>query len=253
MHTTRSADGTRIAYDRAGDGPPVVLAVGAFCDRHRVDPLAALLAREHTVLWYDRRGRGDSDPATAGPDAAGREIEDLAAVVAEAGPGAALYGHSSGAVLALAAAARGVPVSRVVAYEPPWALDDTVGDPTLEPRVRAALADDRLDDAVRLFIAGGTEPLPFEGTPVWAGMRALAPTLAFEFAVVGPTGLPPWLADIAVPVLVVEGGESEAWAKATAAAVAGTIPGAGHRILAGQEHGVDHEAIAPVIAGFLTG
>ncbi|MCO1657675.1 alpha/beta fold hydrolase [Pseudonocardia humida] len=253
MQTIRSADGTRIAYDRAGEGPPVVLAVGAFCDRHVVDPLAALLARERTVLWYDRRGRGDSDPAAAGPDAVEREVEDLAAVVAAAGPGTALYGHSSGAILALAAAARGVPVDRVVAYEPPWAVDDTASDPALEPRVRAALADGRPDDAVRLFIGGSTAPLGFEDTPAWAGMRALAPTLPFDFALAGPVGLPAWLADVAVPVLVLDGGESEAWARDTVAAVARAVPGARHRTLAGQGHGVDHDAVAPVIAEFLAG
>lgn len=253
MQTIRSTDGTRIAYERTGEGPPVVLTVGAFCDRRTAGPLAALLAREHAVTWYDRRGRGDSDPATAGPDAAQREIEDLAAVVGVAGPGAALYGHSSGAVLALAAAAKGVPVSRVAAYEPPWAVDDTAADPTLEPRVRAALGEGRLDDAVRIFIGGSTEPLGFEGTPAWAGMRALAPSLPFDFALVGPVGLPPWLGDLAVPVLVLDGGESEAWARDATAAVARTVPGARHRTIEGQGHGVDHAAVAPALAEFFAG
>jgi pimeloyl-ACP methyl ester carboxylesterase len=252
MQTTRSADGTRIAYERTGDGPPVVLAVGAFCDRRTVEPLAALLAGRHTVLRYDRRGRGDSDPATAGPDSVDREVEDLAAVVAEAGAGAAVYGHSSGAILALAAAARGVPVSRVAAYEPPWALDESATDPTLEPRVRAALDADRLDDAVRLFIGGSTDPLPFEGTPGWAAMRALAATLPFDLALPGPAGLPSWLADIAVPVLVLDGAESEAWARDAAAAVARAVPAARHTTLAGQGHGVDHDAVAPVLSDFFT-
>jgi pimeloyl-ACP methyl ester carboxylesterase len=251
MQTTRSADGTRIAYERTGDGPPVVLVVGAFCDRRTVEPLAGLLADRHTVLRYDRRGRGDSDPATAGPDAVDREIEDLAAVVAEAGEGAALYGHSSGAVLALAAAARGVPVSRVAAYEPPWAVDDDATDPTLEPRIRAAVAKGRLDDAVRLFVGGSTDPLPFEDTPAWAGMRALAPSLPFDLALPGPTGLPPWLGGLTVPVLVLDGGESEPWARATVAAVARAVPGARHVTIPGQGHGVAHDAVAPVLADFL--
>jgi pimeloyl-ACP methyl ester carboxylesterase len=103
--TVRSADGTPIAFDRAGDGPVLILVVGALCDRASNGPLAAALAPHFTVYNYDRRGRGAS--GNTAPYAAEKEIEDLAAVLGAAGGSALVYGHSSGAALALEAAARG--------------------------------------------------------------------------------------------------------------------------------------------------
>lgn len=119
-----SADGTRIAYDRAGDGPPVVLLGGAF--QHRaVDPrtaqLAQLLATDHTVLHYDRRGRGDSGDTA--PNAPEREIEDLAAMIEAAGGTASVFAMSSGGALALDATVAGVPIGRLAVYEPPLIVD----------------------------------------------------------------------------------------------------------------------------------
>lgn len=117
MNTVKSADGTPIVFDRLGDGPPVVLVTGALCDRSATRALAEELARTFTVINYDRRGRGDSDDTA--PYAVQREIEDLAALITEAGGTAAVYGHSSGAALALHAAAHGLPITRLVLHEPP--------------------------------------------------------------------------------------------------------------------------------------
>src|SRR3978361_1777976 len=100
-----STDGTTIAYQRTGSGPALVLVVGAFCDRTTTASLTPLLAPHFTVYEYDRRGRGDS--GGGGAYAGGRELEDLAAVVAAAGGQAMAYGHSSGAILALEAVAAG--------------------------------------------------------------------------------------------------------------------------------------------------
>ena len=129
METTRSADGTVIAYERAGDGPPLIVAVGAFCDRKTFVPPAGLTGR-FTVCTYDRRGRGDSgDTQPYSPD---REVTDLAAVIEAVpgsgagepgfGAGAFVFGHSSGAALALRAAAHGVPMAALVAYEAPFMI-----------------------------------------------------------------------------------------------------------------------------------
>ncbi|MGB6613218.1 MAG: alpha/beta hydrolase, partial [Trebonia sp.] len=104
METVTSADGTVIAYDRTGDGPILIVSVGAFCTRHTfVAP--AELTRRFTVVTYDRRGRGDSgDTAPFAPE---REYEDLAAVAAATGTESPfVFGHSSGAAIALRAAAR---------------------------------------------------------------------------------------------------------------------------------------------------
>jgi len=95
MDTVKSADGTVIAYDRAGDGPALIVSVGAFCTRHTFAAPADLTQR-FTVFTYDRRGRGDSGDTQ--PFAPEREYEDLAAVAGAAGAEPPfVFGHSSGA------------------------------------------------------------------------------------------------------------------------------------------------------------
>jgi pimeloyl-ACP methyl ester carboxylesterase len=122
VETVLSGDGTNIAFDRVGEGPPVVVVDGALCDRAANRPTAEQLAQHFTVINYDRRGRGDSgDTAPYAPE---REIEDLEAIIAGAGGIASVYGHSSGAALALHAAARGLPIARLVLHEPPYTLED---------------------------------------------------------------------------------------------------------------------------------
>src|SRR5215475_2797232 len=137
MNTAVSADGTMIAFDRYGDGPPVIMTVGVFNTRSQTEPLARTLAPHFTVLNYDRRGRGDSGDTA--PYAVGREIDDLAALIAAAGGSAALFGHSSGATLALKAAAAGLPISKLVMYEPPFRTDDS--HPGLPAGFAAQLAE----------------------------------------------------------------------------------------------------------------
>src|SRR5215208_5358783 len=120
---TTSADGTPIAFDRTGEGPPLILVGGAFNDRMTPAPLAELLATSFTVYTYDRRGRGDS--GFTEPYAVEREIEDLEAVIEAAGGSARLFGHSSGGALALETTARGISVSKLAVYEMPYIVDDT--------------------------------------------------------------------------------------------------------------------------------
>ncbi len=121
MNRVISADGTSIAFDRLGDGQPVIVVGGILCDRAKTRPLAEELAKHFTVINYDRRGRGDSGDTA--PYAIEREIEDLRALVAEVGGTASVYGHSSGAGLVLHAAADGLPAPKVVLHEPPYAPD----------------------------------------------------------------------------------------------------------------------------------
>src|SRR3954453_14241422 len=121
MDKVTSRDGTTIAFDRLGDGPPVILVCGAMCDRALMRPTAEELAKCFTVFNYDRRGRGGRGGAA--PYAVEREIEDIGALVAEAGGKASVYGHSSGAGLVLHAAAHGVPMAKIVPHDPPYAPD----------------------------------------------------------------------------------------------------------------------------------
>src|SRR6266536_4143304 len=122
MDTVTSTDSTRIAFDRLGGGTPLILVGGALCDRRSTAALSEALAADFAVISYDRRGRGDSGDTQ--PYAVEREIDDLAALIAAAGGTAAVYGHSSGAGLALRAAAHGLPITRLILHEPPFAPDN---------------------------------------------------------------------------------------------------------------------------------
>lgn len=258
METTRSDDGTPIAFDREGEGPALVVVVGAFSDRASSAPLAALLAPKFTVFRYDRRGRGSSGDTA--PYAVEREIEDLDSVVAAAGGSAFVFGHSSGAVLALEAAARGLPVTRLVAYEPPYIVEGTRARPVaLAERVGELLASDRRSEAAELFLLDGPELPPqvvamMKKAPVWARFEALAHTIPNELAVVGDQRIPAQrLATINVPTLVLSGGDSPPWAGDGAEAVTAAIPGSEHRVLEGQTHNAADDVLAPVLGSFLLG
>jgi len=259
MQTVTSADGTELAVDTAGSGPAVILLGGAFNDRSTVAGLAGVLAPSCTVHWYDRRGRGDSGDTP--PYAVEREFEDLAAVIAYAGGHAHVFGHSSGAVLALEATARGVAVDRLVAYEPPYVVSDR--EPSgvdLLDRMTALLAAGRRGDAVALFLtesAGVPAPVveSMQGSPDWGWMETFADSLPQDVALCGPGQALPAerLARIGVPTLVLDGGESPEWMRAAARAVAAAVPGARSETVDGEDHGVlrNPEALVPVLTGFL--
>jgi hypothetical protein len=246
-----SDDGTSIAYQRTGSGPALVLVVGAFCDRTSTASLTPLLAPHLTVYEYDRRGRGDS--GAGGEYAAEREVEDLAAVVAAAGGAAFAYGHSSGAVLALEAAAAGVPLTRLALYEPPYtAPPGSAGDDAMLDAVQARLAAGDPDGAAAAFMAGaGAPPEQVAGarqSPWWPRMRALAPTLVHDLVLCNRGVVPrERLAKVAVPTLALAGGDSPPWAARACADVAAAVPGARTRVLAGQTHGAADDVLAPVL------
>jgi pimeloyl-ACP methyl ester carboxylesterase len=255
VETTRSADGTSIAFDREGDGPALVLVVGAFCDRSTSATLATLLAPHFTVLRYDRRGRGSSGDTA--PYAVEREIEDLGAVVAAAGGPAFVYGHSSGAALALDAVVDGLPATRLVAYEPPYIVEGTRGRPDrLAERVSALLVADERSKAAELFLLEGPESPPevvtmMKGAPVWARFEALAHTLPYDLAILGDQRIPVQrLTTVDVPALVVSGAASPQWARDAAESVAMAVPHSQHRVLEGQTHNVADDVLAPVLISF---
>jgi pimeloyl-ACP methyl ester carboxylesterase len=259
METTTSADGTVIAYERAGDGPPLVVTVGAFCDRRTFAPPAALTSR-FTVCTYDRRGRGDSgDTPPYSPDL---EVADLAAVIeAVAGSsGAFVYGHSSGAALALRAAGSGGPVTAVAAYEPPYIIAGTrelAVDPAA--RIEAMVAAGNRADAVRFWMTDVTAAPPgilamMENSPMWPGLQALAHTLPYDLALGGDQGIPVgYLATITGPALVLGGASSPDWFQRTVEATAAAIPGARLVMVPGQGHNVPPEVIAPLLTDFFPG
>ncbi|MDQ7907125.1 alpha/beta hydrolase [Phytohabitans sp. ZYX-F-186] len=259
--TVASADGTPIAYEVTGDGPPVILVGGALDDRTSVAALAATLASRVTAIAYDRRGRGGSGD-NADAFAVRPEIEDLAALIAVAGGRASLFGHSSGGVLALEAAVRGLPVERLAVYEPPFVvggLRPLPAEGTAE-RIRTLIAEERRDDAVHLFLTEEAS-VPAETVdglragPAWPFLARLAHTLPYDVAVCGPDLAVPVdrLATVAVPTLTMAGGASPAWLPAAAQAVAEAIPGASYLTVEGQDHGVlrDPQALRDPLLNFI--
>lgn len=260
-HVT-SADGTVIAYERSGDGPPIVLVDGACCYRgFGPGPgFVKALAPRFTVYTYDRRGRGASTDTP--PYAPAREVEDLAALIEAAGGRAALLGFSSGAALALEAAHRGLPITGVVAYEPPFIVDRSRPPIPADflPRLQAAVDAGRRSEAVRLFMRLVGAPAPFillmRLMPAWRKLKAVAHTLPYDITIVEPHqhGRPlprdRW-SGIGCPTLIASGGKSPEWMRAAAAHLATVVPHAVHRELPGQTHMVRPAALVPVAAEFL--
>ncbi|SBT49166.1 alpha/beta fold hydrolase [Micromonospora auratinigra] len=258
VETVQSTDGTTIAYETAGDGPPIVLVGGAFNDRGTVRPLGAALTADFTVYGYDRRGRGDSGDAAA--YAVQREIEDLAALIERAGGSAHLYGLSSGAILAAYATAEGLPVTGLALFEPPFRTGPHGGaEPGLAEELTGLVSAGRRGDAVALFLTDavgvpGEAVAGMRGRPEWSWMEGLAHTLAYDTTVTGDGGLPTGrLAAIRVPTVVVDSTGSPEWLRAAAAATAGAIPGATHLSLAGAFHEVSPEVLAPALRDALLG
>jgi pimeloyl-ACP methyl ester carboxylesterase len=259
MEAAKSADGTTIGFNRSGDGPALILVNGALSDAAAGIPLADLLAPKFTVFRYDRRGRGSSGDTA--PYAADREIEDLGAIIAEAGGSASVYGHSSGGVIGLEAAARKLPINRLAVYEPPYIVegDRTVPAPDLGARLRGLVSSGRRGEVVKIFLteAVGMPPAvvaQMESSPAWPAMEAMAHTIPYEFELVGngngmPTGR---LATIRVPTLAVDGGSSPDWARHSVREVAAVIPGARRITLEGQTHGADVRVLAPVLEEFFS-
>jgi pimeloyl-ACP methyl ester carboxylesterase len=263
MQTITSKDGTTIAYDRTGHGPAAILVAGALCARLSWSgpAIAAHLAPHFTVYNYDRRGRGDSGDSK--PYAVAREIEDLDAIINEAGGSAYLFGHSSGASLALeAAAALGDKVTKLAMYEAPNNDDPAAqrGWREYTRRLTELLAADRRGDALALFMAlVGTPDEQIERmrhAPFWPALEAIAPTLAYDHtAILGEDGALPIAraARVLAPTLVMVGGAIFPFMQETARTLSAAMPHARLRILEGQKHEVSTEVLAPVLADFFAG
>jgi len=265
MPTITSGDGTTISFERHGQGPALVLVDGALVHR-AVDPatgqLVELLAPHLTVLRYDRRGRGDSTDNTIGRSlAVEREIEDIRALIDQAGGSASLYGISSGAALAMEAAiALGDKVEGLVMYEAPYNDDEAAQQGWREYRKRLdeLLAEGRRGDAVVLFAMLTGMPAEqadeMRRIPMWPAWEAVAPTLAYDAAALGENASVPvgQARKVAVPALVMAGGDTYPFMHDTARALAEAMPHAEYRVLEGQTHEVAPEAIAPVLIDFVT-
>jgi pimeloyl-ACP methyl ester carboxylesterase len=257
MNTVISKDGTKIAYDKKGHGPVVILVLGALNSRKSGSKLAKILAPHFTVISYDRRGRGDStDTAPYSPH---REVEDIAALIdAVEGP-VYLYAHSSGAAIALQAASKlRKQVRKLAIYEAPYSLDGDAREAASKyyRKLKKLLKDGRKGDAVALFIrnvgVSDKQIQAMKRMPMWRGLKAMAPTLAYDSEVMGkghalPVSL---LKRISIPTLVMHGGAGAPSMRDAAQAISEAIPNAQLRTLAGETHGVKPTVLAPILEDF---
>jgi pimeloyl-ACP methyl ester carboxylesterase len=261
LHVT-SKDGTRIAYDKVGKGPAVVVVNGALSTRAGGAELAQLLAPNFTVYNYDRRGRGDSGDSKA--YSVQREVEDLEAVIDAAGGSAHVYGKSSGAALALQATSLlGAKVSKLAIYEAPYSEAEGAANEwrTFTSRIDELLAAGRRADAVTQFMKFVGAPdeaiAKMKASSAWPAMETMAPTLAYDNAVLGGDRSVPvaTATKIRAVTLVMDGSASLApmpFMRATADKLAKTIPNAKRRTVEGQAHDVSAKALAPVLLTFLS-
>jgi pimeloyl-ACP methyl ester carboxylesterase len=283
MQYVTSNDGTRIAFEKSGTGPAVILVVGAFNDHMTGLPLAQQLAPHFTVYNYDRRGRGESSDTL--PYAVEREVEDLEALIAEAGGSASVFGYSSGAALVLKAAVQGLAINRMALYEPPLIVDtpsDTENQEAgtgrlssygagievshnhrLSPhdlaiQLAELIAQNRRGDAVELFQAKGIG-MPMEivvqmrHAPFRPALEKMAHTLVYEMTILDVMAAPTTLAaSIETPTLLMAGSESPIFLQNTAKALAMALPHGQHRILPDQTHDINPSVVGPLVEAFFT-
>jgi pimeloyl-ACP methyl ester carboxylesterase len=260
MSIVTSKDGTTIAYNQVGEGPALIIVTGAL--QYRVtDPemtrLAELLGRHFTVYNYDRRGRGDSSDTQ--PYAIQREIEDIEALIDRAGGMAFLFGHSSGAVLALKAAAQlgARKIAKLALYEPPFntgSEEDKQSFALFSEQITELLVAGKHDEALILFLQDMMPPEMLEGmqqSSEWARMKATAPTIAYDNAVLEDGEIPTAIGQsVMIPTLILNGDSSPDFMQEAAHTLADVLPNSYSKTLQNQAHGIASEVVAPVLMAF---
>lgn len=259
MEKVKSADGTLIAYEKLGDGPPLILVGGAFCD-HRARaaglPLARLMSRDMTVYCVDRRGRGESTDTA--PYAVPREVEDVAALLQAAGGAAHVYGHSSGAILLIEGALAGLPMQKIALYEPPLVLAEyrEAVPPDLAELLAELTAGGKRSDAAELFLTRAIGlPAPhvqqMKSGSAWSSLQAISHTLSYDATLTrDPQSVLDRARALRQPTLLLDGDKSQAWMRRAVAKLAEVLPGARHASLAEQTHDVLPEKLAPALLDF---
>jgi pimeloyl-ACP methyl ester carboxylesterase len=263
MSTVRSKDGTTIAFEQTGDGPPLILVDGALCyrDSGPMRALAKELASRFTVVFYDRRGRGQSGDTK--PYTTDREVEDLQAIIAHLGGSAYVFGISSGAALALEAANRHPSIRKLALYEAPFFVDATrepIAADFLE-RLNACVSDNRRADAVKMFMRLVGVPGIFVALmrfmPAWPKLTRIAHTLPYDISLVKdfevgkPLPASRWR-QTTMPTLVAAGTKSPLWMRNAMRQLADVLPHATYRSLDRQTHMVSPKVLAPALVEFFT-
>ena len=251
-----SRDGTSIAFERAGSGPALIAvdAAGSYRDFRPFPPPVEELAAHFTVYVYDRRGRGASTDTP--PYAVDREVDDLAALIEPAGGSAFVYAFSSGGLVALHAAARGLAIPRLALFEPPIEPTETpAGETDFTAELAGLVAAGRRRDAVEFFHRGIGVPdeVMAQMTPsVWAALEAVAPTLVYDARLSEAMSLP-LIRSVTTPTLVLHSQGSSPPITDSAATVAAALPDSTHRSLPGDWHGVPGEVLARALLEWFLG
>ncbi len=260
MGAAFSKDGTKITYDKTGQGPALILVAGAFQDRLAMGAYAEPLSKHFTVYNYDRRGRGESGDTQ--PYAVEREIEDIEALIQEAGGSAFVFGGSSGGVLTLDAAAHGSNITKLAIYEPPFVVDDSRAPvpENMVNQLKDMIASSRRGDATELFMTKGSL-MPADMVagmrtqPFWPGVEEVAHTLVYDAMIMDGTmrGSPlpsdRWKA-VTIQTLVIYAGDGPAWSRNAAEAIIKVLPRAERQTLEGQFHTLTPDALTPVLEKF---
>ncbi|MBP1996239.1 alpha/beta fold hydrolase [Paenibacillus eucommiae] len=246
MDTVTSKDGTKIAYEKQGNGPAVILIASAVADHRDAGQLAQQLTAHFTVYNYDRRGRGQSSDVA--PYAVQREVEDIEALIHKAGGNACLFGNSSGAVLALEAASLlGDQVTKLYLYEPPFIINDSRKPVPTEyvQHLNMLNQADKRSEAVEYFMSEALGiPAEYIGymkaDPSWKAMETMSHTLTYDGMIMGDTQsgrpLPTDRWKVNVPTLIMTGENSEPLFHDAAKALAELLPLVESRTLPGQDH-----------------
>jgi pimeloyl-ACP methyl ester carboxylesterase len=257
MASVASVDGTTIDYDIAGSGPVIVFVAGVFNLRDTLAPLAAVLKADHTVLTYDRRGRGESGDTA--PYNIEREVEDLQALIEVAGGSASVFGFSSGAILALKAVADGVAVKRLYLYEPPFRFDENQFAPPADlPARLQALLDGGDPGALVATFQVESVGLPEEvvkdirRSPMWSQLEAMAQSVVYDAIITTDLQRPTAaMTAVTTPTLVLQGDPTWPLLATAAAGIVGRLPNATHRMLpVNAIHGIDPGGTAAAIREF---
>jgi pimeloyl-ACP methyl ester carboxylesterase len=259
MHTVTSRDGTSIAYERAGSGHPIIFATGAFNDHTTCAFLAKELEADHTVITYDRRARGQSGDTT--PYAIEREVEDLAALIDEAGGAAAVFGFSSGGILALKAAADGLPITHLLLFEAPFRFDSGYGGPTdLPERLADLVAQGRRGDAVTLFQTEGIGLPPemvaqIRQSPMFPALEAMAQSVVYDATLTDALAVPTAeMMAVTAPTLILYGAGTWPVLRDAAPTLADRLPkGQLHELADAHNHDIPAATTAAAIREFLAG
>lgn len=258
MKKVISRDGTAIAYDKSGNGPLVILVDGALCSRAfgPMPKLAKIMKENFTVITYDRRGRNESSDTK--PYAADCEIEDIEALIDDNGGSAFVVGFSSGAALALSAAACGLNIPKLALYEPPFMVDDEGHHPPSDSlkQLQNMIEENRRGDAVKFFMKDmvglpGIFTLIMKCTPVWSKLKSVAHTLPYDTAVMGDYSLPEKkAASVKTPALISGGDKSPVTLQHAVKRLSEVMPNNELQMLKGQTHNVSVKVIAPVLTEF---